>query len=98
MKIKIKDNTYETIKVPQYNRLRSMLMTIFSANPTKFDFHGIIKKGKRGILVCGTDKNKIREFQRFYPISDIHHYFNRYIRLLKKNGERRLTTISVVKS
>ena len=93
MKIKIKDKEYTSIKVPQYNRLRSMLEILFSSNPNKFAFHGIKQKGRAGILVCGVDKRGVRDFQKFYPIKDIHFYFNKHITLLKKEGERRFTTI-----
>lgn len=93
MKIKIKGKDYESVKIPQYNRLRGMLEILFCNNPKEFDFVGVVKNGKKGILVCGEDKKGVREFQKFYPITDIHFYFNKHIRQLKKQGERRLTDI-----
>ena len=93
MKIKIKDNEYESIKIPQYNRLRNMLEVLFCSNPKRFHFHGIIKNGKRGLLVCGEDKKGVREFQKFYPITDIHFYFNKHVKHLREDGERRLIDI-----
>ena len=90
MRLKIKDKTYDTIRVPNYNRYISMLETLFMSNPKKFKYHGIIDKGILGILVCGTDKLGVREFEKFYPIRDIHFYFDRHVKNIITLGERRL--------
>ena len=90
MKIKIKDKFYNTAKIPQYNRLKNMLKILFKDNPKQAKFHGIVHKGRLGILACGEDKRGIREFIRFYPIDDIHFYFNKHINKLRRTGEKRL--------
>ena len=91
MKLKIKDKEYHTARVPNYNRLITMLETLFQSNPKKFKYHGIYDKGELGILVCGVDKGGIREFELFYSIKDIHLYFDRHVKKIITHGERRLT-------
>ena len=95
MEIKIKDKTYKSAKIPKYNNLINKLKIILRDNRQikEFEYHGIRLKAKAGILVCGTDSNGVRPFERFYSINDIQYYFSRHLKRLRNDGERRLSDI-----
>ncbi len=80
MKLRIKDKTYYTAKIPKYNKLIRQLEMILRNNRNKRKYHGIRLNGKLGILVCGIGSQGIGEFTRFYTIRDINYYYNRNIR------------------
>ena len=77
---------YNNIFLSNFNTLRNRLQLLFSGNPNlkKIKFYGVENGGKRGILVCGCDPSDIRDFEKFYSVSDINFYHNNLIKRLER--------------
>lgn len=86
MKLKIKDKYYENAFVPNYGVLIDRLKIILNNNKNlkTFQYYGIVKNDKVGILVEGIDSLGVREFQNFYSIYEINFYFNELVKRLIK--------------
>lgn len=84
--MKTKEIGYEDIFLKNFNQLKDMLKLILINNPNsrKFEFYGVLKNGKRGILVCGKDTMDIRDFTNFFSVQEIYYYYNNLNKRLQR--------------
>lgn len=72
---------YKKTYIRNYKKLCNMLKMIMSKNKNidDFDFSGILTVyGEKGILMDGIDIYGIREFKKFYNISQIYKMFQNW--------------------
>lgn len=67
-------------KIPKYSELKAKLLMILSDNKrsSSFSYLGTKIDNQLGIMVNGCSPDGVRDFERFFSIKDIEHYFNRY--------------------
>jgi len=75
--VKIKEKGYKNKYLKNFNQLKDKLMLLFTDNPNSrnFEFYGVSKEGRLGMLVCGTDSKGIFDFRKFFPVSDIEFHY-----------------------
>jgi len=75
--VKTNKEGYQNKYLKNFNHLKDKLMLLFTDNPNskKFRFYGVSKDTISGLLVSGTDKHGISDFNKFYSVGEINFYY-----------------------
>jgi len=77
---------YKNRYLKNFNHLKDKLMLLFTDNPNskKFKFYGVSKDAICGLLVSGTDKHGISDFNKFFSVGEIQFYYDELNKRLQR--------------